>query len=255
VIKTLTDDDLLADTLDAQDTAERSSWHVADNYLEFERRGWNHGRIASACDRDPRTVDKYIVCAKKYPAGPSQVTDNRPVFSVAFAEANGKKGAHVAYNRGEQQWYTPPEYIEAARAVLGKIDLDPASSDKAQETVRARRYFTAGDDGLSKPWRGRVWLNPPYSASLVGLFTRKLCDHLEAGEVTAALLLVNNCTERTWFQDGLGLAVAVCFPAGRVKFLDPNDKPGAPLQGQGILYFGPDAAKFKATFGRFGQVR
>src|SRR5262245_13067731 len=39
------------------------------------------------------------------------------------------------------EWYTPPQYIAAARAVLGAIDLDPASSEIAQTTVQAGAFF------------------------------------------------------------------------------------------------------------------
>src|SRR5262249_11893632 len=83
---------------------------------------------------------------------------------------------HVAHNSGENEWYTPPEYIAAARAVLGSIDVDPASSDIAQETVCASVYYTKQDDGLAKLWRGKVWMNPPYSVDLIGRFIEKLCD-------------------------------------------------------------------------------
>jgi len=48
--------------------------------------------------------------------------------------ANGT--AHVSYNSRENEWYTPPEFIASAREVLGSIDIDPASSDKA-EAMRA----------------------------------------------------------------------------------------------------------------------
>ncbi len=59
--------------------------------------------------------------------------------------------------------YTPPEVCELARAALGgEIDLDPASCEQANTIVRARRYFTRRDDGLSLPWTGEnVFLNPP----------------------------------------------------------------------------------------------
>ncbi|MDP8929537.1 MAG: phage N-6-adenine-methyltransferase [Actinomycetota bacterium] len=62
---------------------------------------------------------------------------------------------------GNVEWYTPRPYLDAAVAVMGAIDLDPASCDLAQRNVRAVRYFTTEDDGLRQDWWGRVWLNPP----------------------------------------------------------------------------------------------
>jgi DNA N-6-adenine-methyltransferase (Dam) len=72
------------------------------------------------------------------------------------------------------EWYTPPHIIEAARRVLGTIDLDPASCREAQECVHATQFFTTTDDGLQQTWRGRVWLNPPYSTAPIGPFINKL---------------------------------------------------------------------------------
>lgn len=46
------------------------------------------------------------------------------------------------------EWYTPVLYVEAARRVMGSIDLDPASCPFANETVRASHYFTTDDNGL-----------------------------------------------------------------------------------------------------------
>lgn len=74
------------------------------------------------------------------------------------------KKPHVANNSGQNnEWYTPPEYTHAARECMGAINLNPASCEIANRTVRATTYYTIEDDGLTKPWYGRVWLNPPYS--------------------------------------------------------------------------------------------
>lgn len=166
---------------------------------------------------------------------------------------NIAKGCHVSANSGENEWYTPPEYIEAAREVMGSIDLDPASCETAQANVKAKRFYTADDDGLSKKWAGNVWLNPPYSKELIGQFAAKVVA--ESGRIKQAIVLVNNATDTAWFHDLASVASAVCFLRGRVKFLDKTGKPAnTPVQGQVVLYVGPDVEQFRSRFSAFGFV-
>jgi ParB family chromosome partitioning protein len=164
------------------------------------------------------------------------------------------RNPHVANNSVCNEWYTPPEFIEAARKTMGGIDLDPASCPEANEVVKAEAIYTKDDDGLTKEWNGRVWLNPPYAAALVGKFATKLLFGLEAGTVTQACVLVNNGTETAWFQAMARFASCICFPAGRVKFWRPGGDTGSPLQGQAILYFGPNWEAFDEAFSFAGIV-
>ena len=165
------------------------------------------------------------------------------------------QGGHVRHNSGEVEWYTPSYIVEAARAVLGAIDCDPASSDIANQTIKAAQYYTVDNNGLTQQWGKRVWMNPPYSQPLVVEFCKAFLDRLESGEITAGCVLVNNATETAWFQGLADAAVAICLLRGRVKFLDTSGKAiGAPLQGQIVLYYGSDRAAFSKAFAELGSV-
>ncbi len=163
-----------------------------------------------------------------------------------------KKTPHVSHNSGNNEWYTPAEYIEAARRVMGEIELDPATSQEANRVVRAQSFYTAADDGLSQKWQGRVWMNPPYAAPLISMFCGKLAEHYASGDVPEAIALVNNATETAWFGTLVQNASAVVFPQSRVRFWQPDGTLGAPLQGQAIVYMGGKPKTFLAEFGRFG---
>ena len=162
---------------------------------------------------------------------------------------------HVANNSGENEWYTPSAYIEAARRVMGSIDVDPASSEVANRTVKATTFYTAESNGLDKTWDGNVWINPPYSQPLINKFANAVADKYESGEVKQACVLVNNATDTAWFQRMAEACVAVCFLRGRVKFIDKEGNPGgAPLQGQAVLYFGEHIGEFASEFMELGRV-
>lgn len=162
---------------------------------------------------------------------------------------------HVAHNSGENEWYTPAWIIEAARAAMGSIDCDPASSSTANQTVKAATFFTAEDDGLGYQWDGNVWLNPPYSKELIGRFVEGVIDRYHAGEVLQACVLVNNATETLWGQALIEASAAVCFLNSRVKFLRPDGSTGAPLQGQMVCYLTAlDVAAFIEAFSAYGKV-
>lgn len=164
------------------------------------------------------------------------------------------KHVRGTFGTGENEWYTPAEFIEAARDVLGEIDLDPASSARAQETVRAGRFLTEADNGLIADWFGRVWLNPPYAQPHIANFAAKMIEQRLAGNVEAAVMLTHNYTDTGWFQ-GLALAAdAICFTRGRIRFVDPDGGLAAPTQGQAFFYFGADVERFAERFASIGFV-
>jgi len=161
---------------------------------------------------------------------------------------------HVAFNSGNNEWYTPLDIIEAARAVMGGIDLDPASHEAANEVIKAQTFYTVQDNGLEKEWAGRVWMNPPYASDLVGKFIDKLSEYVERGDVHEALVLVNNATETKWFARLASVSTCLCFPTGRVKFWQPDSEKAAPLQGQCIAYIGTNGIRFFNEFQPFGII-
>lgn len=178
------------------------------------------------------------------------------LYGVAYRQAMGALLNNFrAQASGKQEWYTPELYVEAARVAMGSIDLDPASSKAAQETVRAKRFFTAKENGLARDWLGNVFLNPPYAAGEVLAFVNKLLNEYEAGHTTQAVLLVNNCTDTAWFHSAANRCAALCLTQGRISFINPDGASASPTQGQAFFYFGAErVGEFVDTFKPFGLL-
>jgi len=174
-----------------------------------------------------------------------------PIEDQPEAIEKAKAKPHVANNTGFYEWYTPAEYVDAARKVMGTIDLDPASCPEANKIVKAKRIYTKEDDGLVQPWTGNVWLNPPYATGLIEKFAAKVAA--ERGSYSQLIAIVNNGTETRWFEALVERAVAICLTRGRVRFYTTGDVHlSSPLQGQAVVYVGSNVDRFVEVFSLLG---
>ncbi|MGF7131943.1 hypothetical protein P3T40_003426 [Paraburkholderia sp. EB58] len=134
------------------------------------------------------------------------------------------------------EWYTPGWIFDA----LGlHFDTDPASPHDMETCVPAHTKYTVFDDGLKQPWRGRVWLNPPYGPT-TPQWIRRFIDH------GRGIALVFSRTDAAWCQEALRSATAVLFVAGRIEFIPGKEnahKKARAGAGTLMLAFGDDCAE------------
>jgi hypothetical protein len=153
---------------------------------------------------------------------------------------------------GPDDFFTASTVIEPARRAMGGIDLDPASHAIANGVVRAKRFYAAADDGLSREWAGRVWLNPPFSQWRA--WVPKIVGEWRSGRVEALCVL---CATRTLTAQYLAAiheaCTALCVLHGRIPFWGERATSG-PDDGHAVFYFGPDVAAFAREFGAIGHV-
>lgn len=115
--------------------------------------------------------------------------------------------SHQSARMKNDEWLTPPAILRA----LGEFDLDPCSP-VARPWPTAAKHLTVADDGLSVPWVGRVWLNPPFGREAVKWLAR-LRDHGNG------IALVPARTETAMFYSTVwGHADGVLFMRGRPHF-------------------------------------
>lgn len=160
------------------------------------------------------------------------------------------------------EWYTPARYVEAAREVMGGIDLDPASCREANLIIKATHYYTQSENGLMQPWYGRVFLNPPWcfdgtegngQRSRIGRWTNTLITQYVGGNVTEAILLAPAQIKGHWFYHLW--EYHICFVDHIIHFRRPDGKkPMGPRDGNVFVYLGPHEQTFIDSFSRFGRI-
>lgn len=161
----------------------------------------------------------------------------------------------------DNEWYTRPPYIQAAREVMGGIELDPASCAMANEIVKAERYYDKEQNGLLQAWCAKsLWLNPPYAKidgyqSGIRRWIEKALDSYRSGQVEQAILLVTTEVNAQWFLPLWNYPI--CFADHRVKFIAPHrNKRGvySHMFGACFVYLGANEDVFIEVFSRFGHV-
>ena len=122
-------------------------------------------------------------------------------------------------NNGE--WLTP-QWLTTA---LGEFDLDPCSPiNRPWPTATA--HYTELDNGLTLPWSGRVWCNPPYGKETF-VWLKKLAEHRNGIALIFARTETKGFHSEVWNK-----ADGVFFFEGRIKFHyvtgEPGDEANAP---------------------------
>lgn len=191
----------------------------------------------------------------------------------------------LTQDSGDVERYTPKIIVEAARAVMGGIELDPASSPMANRTVKAARIYTKHDSGLTHQWITRsLWLNHPYGRSLkkcAGGCEKSTCErrgyHLEAdkpgnrewvdklireyilGHASQALMICYASTSEAWYQPLKHFPH--CQITGRVHYLKPDPAnpsqlidTGGGLKASVVVYMGKRLDLFYQHFAPLGGV-
>jgi hypothetical protein len=194
----------------------------------------------------------------------------------------------VQHSSASNEHYTPPEIVEAARATMGGIDLDPFSCTEANRVVKAGWFFS--QNGYTRPWgpagTASVFCNPPGGKrdpntfelvkgpgmSGAALAWRKLWLEWTVGHVEQAVFVCFNLEVLRHTQNLPGvtpcLEYPVCFLKDRLKFWNEHTPigTGAPSHPNAIVYLPPRAEcarrhdnpetephkRFKAAFSPLG---
>lgn len=252
--------------------ARNSSPQNADLKRTAERLADEHGVHRATIERDAsfsEAVDRLAdVCGmevRRSILGPDNFLTKQAVHRLAQCATTDPGRVQDAFQSGRparaasfaNEWYTPSEIIEAARTVMGCIDLDPASCEAANQVVQADQFYTRRMDGLNLDWHGNVWLNPPYGHTDDGksnqaVWTDRILQAWDDREIQQAVYLpILDPTCQWWAPIW---EHPFCVFKSRIKFL-VNGKPGnAPRYAHVAVYFGHHIAAFAREFSRFGRI-
>jgi len=152
---------------------------------------------------------------------------------------------HESTHNESKEWYTPKHIFDA----LGiQFDLDVCSPGKdIIPWIPARHHLTIFENGLTYPWHGNVWMNPPYGSD-----TPRWMEKLNRHGNGIALVFAR--CDTLWFHDFVPQADAICFLKGRVQFVK-QDKASDYIAGTYKPEGGCGAGSMLIAFGKYNACR
>jgi phage N-6-adenine-methyltransferase len=205
-----------------------------------KRKGMSQRALASIIE----TTQPTLITLEKQSRGRLQTLDRVLVAlgAGAYLASPGSTKAfyvHAGNSSTSENWETPKVLLEQLYNVFGAFDLDPCSPTSNGRTtfVKAKAYFTEADDGLSLPWFGTVFMNPPYGRS-IHHWTAKAKAEVEQGNAKLVIGLIPARPDtRYWHRDVAGSA-SVLFLRGRLRFGEAEQV--APFPSCLVLWGGSD---------------
>lgn len=124
----------------------------------------------------------------------------------------------VMFSSKSDLWETPQSFFDALDKE-SHFDLDVCA---LPENAKCSRYYTPKEDGLSQPWKGVCWCNPPYGRR-IGKWVKKGLVSSFAGATVVMLLPAR--TDTTWFHEYILHRAEIRFLRGRLRFGGANNAP------------------------------
>ena len=254
----------LIKAIEGQDMAFDDSFKASEILIQSHEKIWGFiskpklrdSEVAKAINKTKPALHQWRSEHKRAFAGKTQ-SDMEALKKKAYENSRLLsldwfiKGGFVG-NSGDDEYYTPDYIVEASRQALGgQIDLDPASCEMAQKTVRAKKYYTEEDNGLTKEWSGNVFLNPPFS--MLKAFSKKLISSGES--LTRAIFIGRMDVGTEWGQAMLLNSNAFCVPKNRIPFYKEDGIPAKQNNMANIIFgFKINTFDFHSAFEPIGQV-
>lgn len=140
----------------------------------------------------------------------------------------------VLFSSKSVVWETPQDLFDKLNEEF-HFDLDVCA---LPENAKCEKYYTPEDDGLSQPWNGVCWCNPPYGRT-IGKWIQKAYETFAGGGTVVMLLPAR--TDTKWFHEYIYNKAEIRFIKGRLKF--GNSKNAAPFPSMIVVFDGKQGIK------------
>lgn len=134
----------------------------------------------------------------------------------------------VMFSSQSDMWETPQDLFDKLNDEF-HFDLDVCATTG---NAKCAAFYSPEQDGLTQPWYGNCWCNPPYGRQ-VGKWVKKAYDTAYVNGNLVVMLLPAR-TDTSWFHNWIYNKAEIRFLRGRLKF--GNSKNSAPFPSMIVIF-------------------